>query len=106
MKYANFFARSIFIVTALVLLGGCAGSQTKESTGGYIDDSAITAKVKTALIRDKAVDADEVHVNTFKGTVQLSGFVSSDKASDSAEDDAQKVPGVKSVDNELEVKGD
>lgn len=110
MKHAHIVVRSFFIAAFFAalfgVLQGCAGSRTQESTGGYIDDSAITAKVKAALVKDKAVDADDVHVNTFKGKVQLSGFVDSDKQSDEAESDADNVAGVKSVDNELQVKGD
>lgn len=110
MRHVRVIIRSFFLaafVAALFgVLSGCAGSRTQESTGGYIDDSAITAKVKTALVKDQAVDADNVHVNTFKGTVQLSGFVNSDKQSDEAESDADQVEGVKSVENNLHVKGD
>src|SRR5689334_11597160 len=59
----------------LSLPTGCAGTATRKSTGEYVDDAAITAKVKTAFVKDDVVKAMQVDVTTFKGTVQLSGFV-------------------------------
>jgi len=81
------------------VLAACGGSPTKESTGEFIDDAAITTKVKTAFVEDKAVKAANVKVETFKGTVQLSGFAESGKEIDRAAEIASKVPGVKSVRN-------
>jgi hypothetical protein len=77
-----FKAIPAFCATLLVAvsLAGCAGSSTKESTGGYIDDTVVTTKVKTALFNDKDIKSSEISVQTFKGRVQLSGFVSSAKA--------------------------
>jgi osmotically-inducible protein OsmY len=68
------FCATLLVTTALA---GCAGSATKESTGGYIDDTVVTTKVKTALFNDKDIKSSEISVQTFKGRVQLSGFVSS-----------------------------
>jgi len=76
------------------------GDTTKE----YIDDSAITAKVKTALIGDPRTKAHQIGVETHQGTVQLSGFVDSSEAKATAEELARAVDHVKSVDNEIDVK--
>ncbi|MFT3830802.1 MAG: BON domain-containing protein [Opitutaceae bacterium] len=92
-------------VTAGALLGGgCAATATRESTGEYIDNSAITARVKTALASDELVKAREVHVETFRGSVQLSGFVSTDTEKKRAEQLAAGVPGVREVKNNIIVK--
>jgi hyperosmotically inducible protein len=83
---------------------GCAGSPTQESTGEYISDSWITTKVKAALADDAQVKATEVNVETFKGVVQLSGFVSSPTAMSEAVRIAQGIKGVKSVKNDMQLK--
>lgn len=83
---------------------GCAGSPTQESTGEYITDSWITTKVKAALVEDPLVRAAEVNVETFKGTVQLSGFVSSNAAMDQAVRVARGIKGVTSVKNDMRLK--
>ncbi len=85
---------------------GCAGTGTRQSTGEYIDDSAITAKVKTELIRDPVVKARQVEVETFKGHVQLSGFVDTEEQKARAAQLAQTVSGVVEVKNNLSVKAD
>ena len=85
-------------------LVGCAGSATQESTGEYIDDAAITTKVESKLFQDPKTSAFEVKVDTFRGVVQLSGFVSSEEAKARAGQLARAVPGVKSVKNDLAVK--
>ena len=76
----------------------------RESAGEYIDDTAITAKVKAAFVKDKEVKATEVKVETYKGTVQLSGFASDSKAIERAIQLASNVPGVKSVRNDIRLK--
>jgi osmotically-inducible protein OsmY len=91
-------------VLAATLIAACGATPTKESTGEYIDDSAITTKIKTALIEDKAVKATEVTVETFKGTVQLSGFASSRAEIDRAVQLARQVTGVKTVRNDIQLK--
>jgi hyperosmotically inducible protein len=83
---------------------GCAGTDTRESTGEYVTDSWITTKVKTSLVRDPMVKATEVNVETFKGVVQLSGFVSSDAAMHHAVQIARDTKGVTSVKNDMRVK--
>jgi hyperosmotically inducible protein len=84
--------------------GGCASTPTRESTGQYVDDSVITAKVKSALLGDAAVKSSEIKVETFKGVVQLSGFVDTSDQKSAAGKDASAVTGVKDVKNTLIVK--
>jgi hyperosmotically inducible protein len=84
--------------------GGCAATATKESTGEYVDDSSTTVKVKAALVKDPIVKALEVNVETFKGVVQLSGFVNTSTEKDQAGRVAAAVNGVVSVKNNLVVK--
>jgi hyperosmotically inducible protein len=99
-----------FLSLALVALGlaaftaGCAGTATSASTGEMIDDSVITAKVKTELIRDEFVKARDVNVDTFRGTVQLSGFVERDEQKARAAEIARQVNGVRDVVNNITVK--
>lgn len=88
----------------LTINTGCASSGTRQSTGAYIDDAAITAKVKTALIRDEIVKAMQVEVETYEGTVQLSGFVDTQQQMERAEQVARSVAGVDAVRNNLVVK--
>lgn len=91
---------------AITLMGtlGCAGSATDESTGEYIDDTVITTKVKAALLEDSTVRSREVSVETFKGIVQLSGFVESKESMDRAVEIARSIDGVGSVRNNMTIK--
>jgi osmotically-inducible protein OsmY len=86
------------------LVSGCAGSATKDSTGQYVDDATITTKVKSALLADEAVKSFQISVETFKGVVQLSGFVDTADQKTAAEHDAMAVAGVKDVKDSLTVK--
>lgn len=86
-------------------LPGCAGTATRESTGEYVDDSTITTKVKAAFVHDPTVHAREVQVTTFRGTVQLSGYVDTAAEKAHAETIAAGVSGVRSVQNNISVKG-
>jgi osmotically-inducible protein OsmY len=95
---------SLFLVGTLAGVAGCASTSTKESTGQYLDDSAITTKVKTAIFGDPKLKVLQISVKTFKGEVQLSGFVDSAETAAHAADVARKVEGVKSVRNDLVVK--
>jgi len=96
---------SILICVGLVAVFlGCASTAKKESTGEYIDDSVITTKVKAALVEDPVTKAYQINVETFKGEVQLSGFVDSAQAKAKAGEVARGVKGVKSVKNNLNVK--
>jgi hyperosmotically inducible protein len=96
---------------SLLLLGGiaffttaCSSTATKQSTGEYIDDTAITAKVKSAFVKDDTVKAMDVQVETFRGVVQLSGFVDSTMQKQQAEAVARGVNGVRDVTNNIQLK--
>jgi hyperosmotically inducible protein len=91
------------VVTGL-LVTGCAGDRYHESTGEDIDDTAITARVKSALGGDPQYKYGDVHVTTFKGTVQLSGFVISGDARNHAVELAKNTEGVKDVNNKIDIK--
>jgi osmotically-inducible protein OsmY len=94
-----------FVLVMLTLaFGACASTSKQESTGEYVDDSVITTKVKSLLAADDFLKSFEISVETFKGTVQLSGFVGSQKAVDKAVEIARSVQGVKSIKNDLIVK--
>jgi len=86
------------------LVVGCASTKTSESTGEFIDDSAITANVKAELLADKTTPGMSIQVETFKGRVQLSGFVNTQDQAKRAEQVAAGVKGVKAVTNNIEVK--
>ena len=83
---------------------GCASTAKHESTGQYVDDTAITAKVKTAIFEQPSLKSAEINVETFKGVVQLSGFVSSQDNVNTAMATARSVNGVTSVKNDMRVK--
>jgi osmotically-inducible protein OsmY len=102
----NAFKRLTLVLSAIVLASalGCAGTATKESTGEYVSDTWITTKVKAVLADDPLVKAREVNVETFKGDVQLSGFVSSYGAMEQAERLTRGVQGVTSVRNDMRIK--
>jgi osmotically-inducible protein OsmY len=95
------------IVTGMLvaaLTAGCASSPTQQSTGEYIDDSAITVWVKTAIYNDPTLKTGQIGVESYKGVVQLSGFVDSKQAVAKATQVASSVKGVKAVKNNLIVK--
>lgn len=96
--------KTLFAAVVLGLLVGCAGAFTK--TGQALDDSAITAKVKAAMAKDKDVSATSVSVETVKGEVRLSGFVKSSAEKQRAEQIAVQTEGVKSVANGLIVRAE
>jgi osmotically-inducible protein OsmY len=89
----------------LISLSACAATETKESTGQYVDNSVLTAKVKTAIFNEPTLKSSEITVETFKGEVQLSGFVSSIEQTKKAVEVAKTIPGVTSVKNDMRVKG-
>jgi len=95
---------SILTIAALATLVACAGTAKKESTGEYIDDSLITAKVKTAVLNEPSLKSAEINVETFKGVVQLSGFVNSQADIEKAAEVARGVKGVTSVKNDTHLK--
>lgn len=98
-------AKSTFAAALVAaMIAACGSTPTRESTGEYIDDAAITTKVKAAFVEDKQVKALDVKVDTFKGTVQLSGFADSDAEIRRAVQIASTVVGVKSVRNDIQLK--
>ena len=103
MKKSNIVIRC-FVLLMLITLVGCASTRTRESTGEYVDDSVITTKIKALLAEDDFVRSFQIGVETYKGTVQLSGFVNSRQAVDKAGQIARSVKGVHSVRNSLIVK--
>ena len=97
----------IFCVGALAVAGGmtgCAGNRYTQSTGEHIDDKATSSRVKKALSADTQYKYGDVNVETFKGVVQLSGFVNSRDQKNRAGDLAKKVEGVKQIENNITVK--
>lgn len=98
--------RTSVVLVALVALTACAPTRTREAPGEYFDDANLTAHVKSALIVDPATKAHQIEVETFRGVVQLSGFVNSTNELETATQVAASVRGVKSVHNNLEVRMD
>ena len=92
------------LVMMLASFLGCASTSTKEGTGEYVDNSIITAKVKAEIFKDESLKSSEINVETFKGVVQLSGFVTSQADIDRAVKVARTVKGVTSVKNDMRVK--
>ncbi len=104
MKQLSKYLSALFLAIALVSVVGCASTQKQEGTGEYVDDSVITAKVKAAIFNEPSLKSAEINVETFKGVVQLSGFVSSQSAEHKAVELARGVSGVKSVKNDMRIK--
>ena len=95
---------SLFSIIAVAGLIGCASTSKSEGTGEYVDDTVITGKVKTAIFNEPTLKSAEINVETFKGVVQLSGFVSSQANVNTAIMTAKNVAGVTSVKNDMRVK--
>jgi osmotically-inducible protein OsmY len=104
MKKRSGLIGSLILIMFIAALVACASTSKKESTGEYVDDSVITAKVKSGLAADDFLKSFQISVETYKGTVQLSGFVNTIKAVDKAVEIAHSVKGVKYVRNDLVVK--
>ncbi|MBI9086596.1 MAG: BON domain-containing protein [Desulfobacterales bacterium] len=104
MKKRNVVIHCFVLLMLIITFAACASTPKQESTGEYVDDSVITTKVKSLLAADDFLNSFQISVETFKGTVQLSGFVASQKAVDKADQIARSVKGVKSVKNDLVVK--
>jgi len=104
MKKRNRFIGYFVLLMLIAAFAACASTSKKESTGEYIDDSVITTKVKTLLATDDFLKSFQIGVETYKGSVQLSGFVATQKTADKAEEIARGVNGVESVKNDLIVK--
>jgi osmotically-inducible protein OsmY len=95
---------SLIGITFVAMALGCASTAKQEGTGEYVDDTVITGKVKTAIFNEPSLKSAEINVETFKGTVQLSGFVSSAANQSTAVQVARNVGGVKSVKNDMRLK--
>ena len=103
----NTITRKLLLIAGTLLIAttlGCASTPRQEGTGEYVDDTVITGKVKTAIFEEPTLKSAEINVETFKGIVQLSGFVSSQALEDRAVAVARGVGGVKSVKNDMRLK--
>lgn len=101
------FVSTVALATALgttLLAAGCGSSPTRSSAGEVIDDTVITSKVKAAFVKDEVVDALDIQVETYKGTVQLSGFANSGQEANRAVELARGVQGVQKVRNDIQLK--
>jgi osmotically-inducible protein OsmY len=104
MNQVSKYLSAVFLAVTLVSVVGCASTSKQEGTGEYMDDSVITTKVKTAIFNEATLKSAEINVETFKGVVQLSGFVNSQADINKAVEVARGVSGVKSVKNDMRVK--
>jgi osmotically-inducible protein OsmY len=104
MKKINITIGYCVLLLLIATLAGCASTPTRSSTGEYVDDSVITTKVKSLLAADDFLKSFQIGVETYKGVVQLSGFVNTQKAVDKAIEITRSVEGVKSIKNDLIVK--
>jgi hyperosmotically inducible protein len=104
MNQFNKYLSAVFLAVTLGSVVGCAPTETKQGTGEYIDDTVITTKVKAAIAEDPLTKVLEVKVKTFKGEVQLSGFVSSREAANRAIELARGVKGVTAVKDDMQIK--
>jgi hypothetical protein len=102
----NFIRFFVAFLLALTLLaaGGCASTPKEEGTGEYVDDSVVTSKVKAAILEEPSLSSAEINVETFKGIVQLSGFVKSRADISKAVEVTRKVSGVVSIRNDMRLK--
>ncbi len=103
MKKHSLFA-AVLSAFLLVSVVGCASTSKSEGTGEYVDDAVLTTKVKAAIFNEPGLKSFEINVETYKGVVQLSGFVSSQADINKAVDVARSVKGVVSVKNNMRVK--
>jgi osmotically-inducible protein OsmY len=104
MLHVRGFVLTLAVALAATSLAGCSETPTRESTGQYVDDAAITTKVKAALVKDQSLAGFQIGVETYKNIVQLSGFVDSPQRAERAQEVAVGVEGVRSVRNNLIVK--
>ena len=104
MKKRNIVIHFLVLLMLITTFSACASTRTHESAGEYIDDSVITTKVKSLLAADDFLKSFQISVETYKGTVQMSGFVNSQKAVNKAGEIVISVKGVKSIKNNLIVK--
>jgi len=98
------FISAFFLALTLMTVAGCASTPRHEGSGEYVDDSVVTMKVKAQLFDEPNLRSGQINVETFKGVVQLSGFVNARSDMDKAIEVARGVPGVKSVKNDMRLK--
>ena len=104
MKNIRFMFCYSLIFLVIAAFAGCASTATRGSTGDYVDDTVITTKVKALLAEDDFLKSFKISVETYKGTVQLSGFVNTQQAADRAVELTRSVEGVGAIKNDLIVK--
>jgi len=104
MKKRNIIIHLLVLLMLIATFSACAATSTRESSGEFVDDSVITTKVKSLLAADDFLKSFQISAETYQGTVQLSGFVNSQKAVDKAAEIVKSVKGVKSLKNNLIVK--
>lgn len=104
MKIAQRLITATFAAAVAITAVGCSSNPTSKTAGEYVDDAMITTKVKAAFAADPTVKATEVNVETYKGDVQLSGFVAEPRDAQRAVEIARGVKGVTSVKNDIRVK--
>jgi hypothetical protein len=104
MKKRNILIGYLAMLMLITTFVACASTSTHESTGEYVDDSVITTKAKALLAEDDFLKSFQISVETYKGRVQLSGFVNSQDAANRAGQIVRSVKGVRSVKNNLIVK--
>ena len=104
MNQLRNYVSAAFLALTLATAAGCASTATHEGTGEYVDDSVITTKVKAAIFNEPTLKVSEINVETLKGIVQLSGFVTSKAAESKAVELSRAVKGVKSVKNDMRLK--
>jgi len=103
MKQLKYIA-TLFFAVLLISAAGCASTSKSEGTGEYVDDTVITTKVKTAIFNEPTLKSAEINVETFKGVVQLSGFVGTQANIYKAAEVARGVKGVTNVRNDMRLK--
>jgi len=104
MKKRNIVVYCLVLLMLIAAFAACASTRTRQSTGEYVDDSVITAKVKSLLAADDFLKSFQISVETYNGTVQLGGFVNSQRAVDKAVEITRSVKGVQTIKNNLIVK--
>ena len=102
-KFSKYLS-ALFLAVTLASVVGCASTSKQEGTGEYVDDSVITTKVKAAILGEPSLKVAEINVETFKGVVQLSGFVTSTALANKAVEITRQISGVKSVKNDMRIK--
>ena len=104
MKHLSKFVTACLLALTFLAAAGCASTHKQEGTGEYVDDTVVTSKVKAAILNEPGLSSADVNVETFKGVVQLSGFVNSKADSSKAAAVARSISGVTSVKNDIRLK--